>query len=121
MAFRATETEVKEIIDTNLMEEQVSPFLKVANQMVTDLVSDVGYASGTLREIERWLAAHFVAVRDPRVAKEKIGDAQADYHGKSDMALNFTPYGQQVMVLEYKGKIAAAMKAMRPAEIKAIA
>jgi len=121
MAFRATEAQVKEIIDTSLTEEEVSPFLKVANQMVTDLVSDEGYASGTLQEIERWLAAHFVAIRDPRVAKEKIGDAQADYHGKSGMSLNFTPYGQQVMVIEYKGKIAAAVMAMRPAEIKAIA
>jgi len=120
MSFRATEIEVKEIIDTTLTDEEITPFLKAANQLITDLVSDVGYSSGTLREIERWLAAHFVAVRDPRVAKEKIGQAQADYHGKSGMALDFSPYGQQVMVLEHKGRIAAAMKAKRPAEVKAI-
>jgi len=120
MAYRATEIEVKEIIDTTLTEEQVTPFLRAANRLVTDLLTNENYNAATLREIERWLAAHFVAVRDPRVSKEKIGDADATYHGKSDMGLNFSPYGQQVMVLEHKGLIAAAAKAMRPAKVETI-
>lgn len=118
MATRATEAMVKEIIDTDLTAEQVTPFLIAANTMVTDLLTGESYTTLTLKEIERWLAAHFVAVRDPQITKEKIGDAQADYEGKTGMGLQSTRYGQQVMILEHHGILATSGK--RPAEVKTL-
>lgn len=120
MATRITEAEVKEIIDTTLTDEQIRPFIATANAMVDDLCGDLGYGDATIHNIELWLAAHFVAIRDPRVTQEKIGDAGAAYQGKTAMGLEATTYGQQVMVLDYKGAIAAAARAKKPAEIKAI-
>ena len=118
---RATEAEVKEIIDTELTDEQVTPFLRAANLLVTEVLSDEGYGTSLLAEIERWLAAHFVAIRDPRISKEKIGDADATYQGKTGLGLNHTSYGQQVMILDVHGKLAEIAESKGPAEVKAIA
>ena len=121
MAARATEAMVKKIIDTDLADEQITPFLAAANTMVTDLLLGENYSATTLEEIERWLAAHFVAVRDPQITQEKIGDVQATYEGKTGMGLNSTRYGQQVMVLEHHGILARLASGKRPAEVKTIA
>lgn len=120
MAARATEAMVKKIIDTDLTDEQVTPFLAAANTMVTDLLLDENYSATTLQEIERWLAAHFVAVRDPQVTTEWIGDAKAQYEGKTGMGLSSTRYGQQVTVLEHHGILARVASGKRPAEVKTI-
>lgn len=118
--IRATEAEVKEVLDTTLTDDQITPFLTAANVLVTDVLNGEGYGDATLKEIERWLAAHFVAIRDPQVAKEKIGDVDATYHGKSGLGLNHTPYGQQVMILEHHGKLAEISSSKGRAELKVI-
>lgn len=120
MATRATEAMVKEIINTDLTDEQVTPFLAAANTMVTDLLLGENYSTATLQEIERWLAAHFVAVRDPQVTQEKTDDAQATYEGKTGMGLNSTRYGQQAMLLDHHGILARVASSKRPAEVKTI-
>ena len=120
MATRANEEMVKGIIKTELTEEEITPFLRTANVMVTDILSDEGYGAAILKEIECWLAAHFVAVRDPQVKSEAIGDVSASYHGQSGLGLNFTPYGQQVMLLDHHGKLAEIQSAKRTAELKVI-
>lgn len=120
MAARASEAMVKEIIDTDLTNEQVAPFLAAANTLVTDLLLSESYSNETLKEIERWLAAHFVAVRDPQVTQEKIGDIQATYEGKTGMGLNSTRYGQQAMLLDHHGILARKASGKRPAEVKTI-
>src|SRR3990167_9686247 len=96
---RATEAEVKEIIGTPLTNSQVAPFLTAATLLVDGLLADEGYPVALLAEIERWLAAHFVAVRDPRVSREAIGQGTTAFHGQSKLRLDHTPYGQQVMLL----------------------
>lgn len=118
---RVTEGEVKQIINTELTEEEITPFLRSANLLVTKLLSEEGYGSDLLEDIEKWLAAHFVAIRDPQVSKEKIGDVDATYQGKTGLGLNHTSYGQQVMILDIHGKLAQISESKGPAEVKAIA
>lgn len=120
MSNRATEAEVKEVIDTTLTDEAITPFLTVSNLLVTDILTDEGYPDALMKEIERWLAAHLVAIRDPRVSEEKIGDVAAKYQGKSGLGLNHTSYGQQVMVLDHHGKLAEIAQGKGPAEVKTI-
>jgi hypothetical protein len=120
MANRATEAEVKEILDTNLEETEITPFLNAANTVVTDVLMDEEYSDDLLKTIETWLAAHFVAIRDPRISKEKVGDGDATYHGKSGLGLNHTPYGQQVMLMDHHGKLAEITSSKGPAEVKVI-
>jgi hypothetical protein len=120
MATRATEAEVKEIIDTELTADEVAPFLKAANIFITEVLSGEGYGDDLMKSIEMWLAAHFVAVRDPRASKEKLGDADVTYDGKTALGLDGTRYGQQAMLLDYHGKLAAISSAKGQAEMRVI-
>lgn len=117
---KVTSDEVKRIIDTDLTEEAINPFLNAADVLATDLLSDEGYGEDLLREIVKWLAAHFVAIRDPRVSREQIGQAVATYHGKSGFRLDHTPYGQQVMLLDHHGVFAGVSSTKVTASLKVI-
>ena len=120
--MRTTEAEVKQIIDTALVEDELSPFLTAANLIVTSALGAAGFVDAHLAEIERWLAAHLVAIRDPRLMSQKIGDADATYAGFTQFGkgLEFTAYGQQVLLLDTSGKLAAIQNAKRRIEVKVI-
>jgi len=115
MAARVTEDEVKEILNTSLT---LTAFITAANLIVTDKLGPEGLSDDQLKEIERWLAAHFAAIRERQPQQEGIGDAQATYYGGSDLGLDFTPYGQQVKILDPTGILANIGK--RKTEITAI-
>ncbi|NLN25339.1 MAG: hypothetical protein GX163_06770 [Bacteroidetes bacterium] len=102
MAVRVTDAEVKEIIDTEIT---TTAFITVANLMVNRYLVDKISDNDLLKEIERWLAAHLVAVRDPRQKSVSIGSASTTFHGNSGLGLDFTPYGQQVKLLDYTGEL----------------
>jgi hypothetical protein len=120
--MRTTEADVKAIIDTALTEDELNPFLTAANVLVSAVVGNEGYTEQHLREIERWLAAHLIAIRDPRLMSQKIGDADAVYAGFAQFGkgLEFTSYGQQVLLLDTHARFAALQNAKRPIEVKVI-
>lgn len=119
--MRATEDEVKSIIDTALTAEQVRPFLETANTMVTNACAGYDHTTDELRLLEMWLAAHFVAVRDPRASEQTLGDATVKFEGQSGLNLNSTRYGQQVLILDRFGYFARLQKGpMISAEIEAM-
>ena len=103
MANRVSDSEVKEIIDTTVT---TTPFIDAANLIVTGKLADQGLGDALLKEIERWMSAHLVAIRDPMIKKEKAGEAEATYvTGKEGMGLDATPYGQQVKLLDTSGAL----------------
>jgi hypothetical protein len=85
----------------------LTPFIEVANQLVTDVCGEFDYTSEKLELIERWLSAHFYAIRDPRIAREQAGPVSAQYQYKVDLNLAQTTYGQQAMLLDTEGGLAA--------------
>lgn len=103
MSMRVTEDDVKAIIDTKLKGDAITPFLIMANRMVTDRLSGQ-YDAGILAEIEKNLAAHFISVRNFRVKSENVGDANVIYMATSTVGegLASTPHGQTVMLLDHK-------------------
>lgn len=107
MALRVTPEEVQEIIDTELTDPRITAFITSANQVVTNLLSN-DHESDTLKEIERWLAAHYIAATIERQAiHEKAGPAEqrfADVFGKR---LESTTYGQTAAGLDTTGKLAS--------------
>lgn len=121
MATRVTENEVKQVINTELTASEVTPFVRTANVIVNEVLADEGYSDDRLREIELYLAAHFIAVREGRPASQKIGEAQITYHGKSALGLQHTPQGQQVMLLDDHGRLAQAASTKIAFEVKTIA
>jgi hypothetical protein len=127
MAIRVTEAQVKEVIDTELTEEQVRPFLDAASALVDDtLLTDdegvsLGYGDTILAQIEKWLAAHFVAVRDPRITEEELGEGRARYAVPTGgKGLEATVYGKQAMVLDHKGILKEISETTMTAKIEVI-
>ena len=111
MARRVSDTDVKKIIDTDL--DDIIPFIDVANITVTNVVGGENLGASVLKELERWLSAHFIAVRDPVALKEKVDDAETTHalaisNTIEGLGLNSTPYGQQVILIDPSGKFATA-------------
>lgn len=120
MSLRCTEEEIKAIIDTTLENEQVVRFHQAASTLIDSTLTAEGYSADLLKEIEIWLSAHFLAARDPRVRKEKFGDANATYQGKDGMGLKSSDYGQRVLLLDFNGVLAAIDESKGLADLKVI-
>lgn len=121
MTVRVTQTEVEEIINTELSD--LTPFIRAANVLVDKALTSSGLAEAQLFEIELWLSAHFVAIRDPVAKSEKIGDAQVDYWlgtVEGGKGLLMTPYGHTACVLDTTGTLMSFAKGSKKASLAAI-
>jgi len=98
----------------------LDPFIEVANVLVTQCCSTVGYTATKLELIERWLSAHFYTVRDMRAEAEKAGSVSEKKQSKVDLGFSTSHYGQQAMLIDYKGGLAALNKRAKEGSIGAI-
>ncbi len=108
MAIRTTATEVKQIIDTDLLDSIVDAYIVGASALVDNVLGSDTTLSDTLKEqIEMWLTAHMMAsTRELQPAKEGGGPAPSiTYQGKWDQNLSSTSYGQMAMTLDTTGKL----------------
>lgn len=71
---RTTVAAVRDTIDTDLVTEEIVTFIKDANAWVTDFLGGEGLASTRLEKIERYLACHYITLRDPRLKSSTRGD-----------------------------------------------
>jgi hypothetical protein len=107
MAVRTTSEAVAKIIDVDEDEvPDLSPFIETASSLVDEVCVGVGYADARLELIERWLAAHFYAIRDPRLQSQNFGGAGGALQGQTAMNFQGTSYGQQAMLLDSVGGLA---------------
>jgi len=102
----ATETEVQQILDSSPDLEDLTPFLNAAHTIVAAKCTGIDYSENELSQIEAWLAAHLHCAKDPQISKEKTGNAETTYDGKTGTGLESTRYGQNVKLLDYKGALA---------------
>lgn len=102
---RTTSSDVEAIIDTDV---DVSPFITTANLLVTEKLSNSALSTGMLEQIEKYLAAHFVAIRDPRLTDTTMENASATFEGRNQngQGLKSTQYGQTVIDLDTTGTFA---------------
>ena len=113
---RTTQENVATVID--IMDGvDITAYILTANELVTEVCASVTdddgvayYSDDRLELIERWLAAHFYAVNDPRAAMEKAGPVSQTLQYKVDLNLANTMYGQQAMVLDTQGGLAQLSK-----------
>lgn len=116
---RTNEAEVLEIMDTNLTEGEIAPHVLAANLFVTARLSGQGLSDTLLREIERWVAAHFACAREKQVKSETVGGASATYQmGAGTVGLATTMYGERALMLDSTGYLAGGGK--RRAGIEAL-
>lgn len=93
----------------------LEPFIEAANELVTEICAAVMQDDGVtpfhsnsrLELIERWLSAHFYAVRDPRAHVEQVGLIRSHFESKVEYGLKNTRYGQQALRFDTSGALAA--------------
>lgn len=118
MAWRVTEEQVREIIDTDT-QISVAPFIATASALVDYVASKDSAGALTnalLVQIEQWLTAHFYAIRDPQPQEEQTGKAKAVYQGRTDLGLDLTHWGQQAKRLDVTGCLASIDRTKRRAQ-----
>lgn len=108
MALRVSDSEVKEIISTDITD--TTPFITAANLIITAKLSGEGLSDAYLKELERWLAAHMVAARDQGIISEKTGAASVTYFAKVGLGLDGSTWGQRVKLLDTTGILASLGK-----------
>jgi hypothetical protein len=102
---RVTENEVREIITTR--RTSLTTFINMAHNYLdarlagSDLMSD-----DELKEIERWLSAHFIAVVDGEVKSEGLDALNESYVKVATEGLGSSMYGQQAVALDRTGLLA---------------
>lgn len=101
---RTTTVAVAKIIEVD-EDIDLDPFIEAANMLVTTLCAPEGLSDTQLEIIERWLSAHFYAIRVPRSEFEKISTASEKHPSKVDLGLRLTWYGQQAIILDTSGAL----------------
>lgn len=76
---RTTYAAVAAIIDTDLTQAQVEAFIDDANAWVTDFLVGEGLSASRLTVIEKYLSAHYVTLRDPRLRRSAVEDVDETY------------------------------------------
>lgn len=105
MAIRVTQAEVEELLPTDIAD--ITVFITAASMTIDDLLLNKGLTATQLKEIERWLSAHFLAMREEGggIERHKIGDTEADYAGLGKN-LRMTRFGVTALSLDTTGILA---------------
>lgn len=111
MANRVEPNEVRDIITTSRTDLQ--PFIMAANLLITDILGSSDLSTAQLKEIERWLAAHFVSISDGgsgEVIEKEVGETRIKYAVVMGKNLGNTRYGQQALFLDTTGLLSKVGK-----------
>jgi len=114
-----TDTEVKAVVDTN---RDTTPFIATADLIITEDFAGTTLTSARLKQIELYLAAHFVTLTEERgnLKKHKKGDSEEEYDMIKGSGLSLTRYGQQALSLDSTGVLASLSKPTQKAEFRII-
>lgn len=110
---RVTTEEVKRIITTAVDDSDILTCIDVGSNLVDDLLVGKGLSTARLKDIELFLAAHYVAIKDPdagMLVEQEIDGTRSKYGGDLGMALAATRYGQQAMALDITGELTSVGK-----------
>lgn len=99
--------DVKQIIETDLNDDIIQTYLDSACTLIDTYIGTL-LPDPLLKEIEKWLAAHFLAVsRERQPEQASAGSTSIKYQGATGLGLDATMYGQQVKLLDTTGKLSA--------------
>lgn len=115
-----TPAAVKQILDTDLNDNDITAFITGASELVNQTVQNVG---APLRlEITRWLTAHLIAsTREQQIAEAGAGPTSVKFQGVTGLGLDSTQYGQQAKLLDVSGALAALdLPGQRKAQLFAV-
>jgi hypothetical protein len=115
MANRVTAEEVKQIFTTSLGDDQIDACITAANNIVSTITTTKAsptLGTAELKEVERWLGAHFCAINDPVSLRVAIGESESWHFPASvttawGQGLRLTPFGQQAIFFDRTGSLAS--------------
>ena len=93
------------VLETSL--EDVGPFIQTANILVTEYLGSSSLSVALLKEIETYLAAHFVTLRDRMTEDEEADGVSFTFQGEFGKALDSSQYGQTAQILDSTGTLAS--------------
>lgn len=124
---RVTAAEVKEIIVTTLSDPAIEVFITPANLLVTAKLGASELSDELLKEIERWLSAHFLSVflqsdktNGGALTRDKVGDTEREWRNSQRTqidSLGTTNYGKQAIILDTTGTLVSLGKRKSKVEI----
>ena len=121
MANRVTVAEVKQImdsVDSSLSDANFTIHINAANRIITKLVTASEMSTADLKECERWLSAHFVAMgADPIANMERAATVEQRLDHKLDLGLNNTRYGQMAMMIDTSNALSSSNKGRKKASM----
>ena len=101
---RTTDTLVRQIFDVDPTITDLTAFINAAHNLVNAKCTGITEENAT--EVETWLAAHFLGIRDLRPASETAKGVGQTYQHRVDLGLSCTEYGQMAMQLDETGGLA---------------
>lgn len=106
--MKPTVVEVRVIIETEIVDADISAFIDGASLYITSQLGTSGIGDELLKEITKWYTAHMISsTNKERISiSEEAGGAKIVYAGKFGELLYSTPYGQMVISLDTTGKMA---------------
>lgn len=108
---RVIDSEIRGIIESD-PDISMVPFIAAANDLVDwlDTVDEGALSTTTLTKIEKWLSAHFYAIRDQQYTSKSTGGASGSFQGQTGMVLLSTYWGQMACTLDTTGLLAQRSK-----------
>lgn len=99
---RVNETEVKEIMrSSSILEETLTPFINTANLMVETHLVPKGLSEDILKEIEKYLSAHFACARYPYLIEQDWDGVKGKTSNATGRGFLSTPFGATALSLDY--------------------
>jgi len=106
-----TEAEVREVAPELDAALTLTPFITTAESVITAHCSGLTITQRAV--VDRWLSAHFAFIATGRAANEKADVVGQGYQYKVGLYLENTMYGQQAMLLDTTGGLAALNARMK--------
>ena len=110
---RVTAAEVKLIIETDLPDATVDAFIDSATKLVDQYIADATcHGTDSLKQVELWLSAHLLSIRDKALSSEKLGDAQDTQRAPGVLlkGLDSSFWGQMARAFDCSGTLADSGK-----------
>lgn len=98
---RVTDAEVLEVLDTDVT--PLTAFITAADLLVDEVAKRGTLTDAALKEISRWLSAHFVTRYDPQISNLSAGNISLGYLMQGGLGFNGSPQGQTAMLLDTTG------------------
>lgn len=102
----ATIDDVKNIIDTDLTDQEIQAILDTVGRMMDVVFADCNLPDEVYNDIQAYLTAHIIAsTKERQASEEEAGTAKVKYTGKFGEGLKSTSYGQIALLLDTCGKL----------------